>query len=143
MASLVRSRQLAAPPEVVWEILADAYALPRWWPRITRVERVEETGFTEVLLSRRGRPVRLDLHYTEVEPPESLGWALELSGSQFERLLSEWATRFSLSPVDGGTLVSIEERQSFRGSFRTGSFLQRRAARRRLDGALTGLAQLV
>jgi uncharacterized protein YndB with AHSA1/START domain len=142
LATLVRSRVVAAPPEVVWEVIADAYTLPRWWPRVTRVEGVEETGFTEVLVSRRGRPVRLDLHYTEVEPPERLSWALELSGSQLERLLAEWATRMDLAAVDGGTLVTLEERQSFRGSFRTGSLLQRRASRRRLDGALAGLAEL-
>jgi uncharacterized protein YndB with AHSA1/START domain len=142
VASLVRSRLIPAPPEAVWEVISDAYSLPRWWPRVTRVEAVEETGFTEVLVSKRGRPVRLDLHYTEVEPPGRLSWALTLAGSQFERLLSEWVTHFRLSPVDGGTQVTVEERQSFRGSFRTGGFLQRRASRHRLDQALVGLAQL-
>jgi uncharacterized protein YndB with AHSA1/START domain len=142
VASLSRSRLVTAPPEAVWEVIADAYSIPRWWPRVTRVEGVEESGFTEVLLSKRGRPVRLDLHYTEVEPPELLAWALELGGSQFERMLAEWATRFSLAAAEGGTLVTLEERQTFRGSFRTGSFLQRRALRRRLDGALAGLAGL-
>ncbi len=142
MASLIRSRVVTAPREAVWAVIADASALPRWWPRVTRVEGVQETSFTEVLLSKRGRPMRLDLYYTEVEPPELLAWKLELAGSQFERLLGEWSTRFTLSAVDGGTLVAIEEHQSFRGSFRTGGVLQRRAARRRLDAALAGLAQL-
>ena len=142
MAALTRTRVVPAPPEAVWEVISDAYTLPRWWPRVTRVEGVAETGFTEVLVSRRGRPVRLDLYYTEVEAPRVLSWELEITGSQFERMLGEWATRLTLSPADGGTLIRAEERQAFRGSFRTGGFLQRRAARRRLDAALAGLAQL-
>ena len=144
MATLTRRRALSAPPEVVWEVIADAYTLPRWWPRVTRVEGVEETGFTEVLVSRRGRPVRLDHYYTEVAPPRVLAWELEILGSQFERMLSAWSTRLELSAsADGGTLVVLSEHQIFRGSFRTGGFLQRRAARHRLDTALAGLQALV
>ncbi len=144
MATLTRRRRLGASPEVVWEVIADAYTLPRWWPRVTRVEGVEETRFTEVLVSRRGRPVRLDLYYTEVTPPRVLAWELEILGSQFERMLNAWSTRLELSPSDDdGTLVAISEDQSFRGSFRTGGFLQRRATRHRLDAALAGLAELI
>jgi uncharacterized protein YndB with AHSA1/START domain len=142
VAVITRSKVVGTQPDVVWELLADAYALPRWWPSVTRVEGVSETGFTEVLYSRRGRPVRLDLLYTEVEPNALLAWQLDIPGGPFERLLGEWRTRFSLSPDPAGTLVRIEERQAFRGTWRTGSFLQRRAARRRLDGALRGLADL-
>ena len=36
-----RSRTLRATPEEVWAIVGDAYHLPRWWPRVTRVEGVE------------------------------------------------------------------------------------------------------
>jgi uncharacterized protein YndB with AHSA1/START domain len=142
VATITRSGVVAAEPEAVWELIADAHRLPRWWPNLIRVEGVAETGFTEVLHSRRGRPVRLDIFYTEVEPGAVIAWRLDIPGGPFERFLREWSTRFSLAPDPAGTRVSIEERQSFRGTFRTGTLLQRRAARRRLDQALRGLGEM-
>ena len=142
MATLRRSASVDASPDAVWELISDAYALPRWWPRVARVEGVTETGFTAVLYSRRGRPVRLDLSYTEVREEHVLAWQLDVVGGPFERLLHEWHTRLILAPDSDRTQVTIEERQSFRGSFRTGGLLQRRAQRKRLTGALAGLAQL-
>jgi uncharacterized protein YndB with AHSA1/START domain len=143
MATLTRSAVVAATPAAIWEVVSDAYTFPRWWPAVTRVEGVTETGFTEVLYSKRGRPVRLDLHYTEVEEAESLGFALEIHGSQFERLLLEWSTRLTLVPeAEDATRVTLAETQRFRGSFKTGTIWQRRAAKRRLNDALAGLADL-
>lgn len=142
MAHVFSERRIAAPVEAVWEVLTDATSLPRWWPRVTRVEGVMETGFTQVLVSRRGRPIRLDLLYTEVEAPRRLAWALDIPGGQFERLLREWATGFMLTSEADGVTVRIDERQIFRGSLKTGSFIQRRAQRRRLEDALAGLAQM-
>jgi uncharacterized protein YndB with AHSA1/START domain len=141
--SVTRSGVVPVPPEAIWGVISDAYSLPRWWPAVTRVEGISEIGFTEVLYSRRGRPIRLDLLYTEVEEDARLAWRLDIPGGQFERLLSEWSTRFTLVPEAPGTRVTIEERQTFRGvSFKTGGFIQRRAARKRIDGALAGLADL-
>ena len=54
------SRTIAAPPEQLWRILSDPYHLPRWWPRVTRVEDVVEGAFTEVMKTRRGKTVRAD-----------------------------------------------------------------------------------
>jgi uncharacterized protein YndB with AHSA1/START domain len=143
VATLTRSELVPASPAAIWEVVSDAYTFPRWWPAVTRVEGVTETGFTEVLYSKRGRPVRLDLHYTEVEEAVSLGFALELRGSQFERMLAEWSTRLTLAAQDAqATRVTLAETQRFRGSFKTGTVWQRRAAKRRLDDALAGLADL-
>jgi uncharacterized protein YndB with AHSA1/START domain len=142
VATILRSGLVSAPPEMVWEVIADARSLPRWWPALTRVEGVLPTGFTQVLISPRGRPVRLDLFYTEVEEPLRLGWALDISGGQFDRFMSEWHTNFELEPVSGGTRVQISERQSFRGSYKTGTLLQRRASAKRLEAALAGLIAL-
>ena len=40
MPTARRSRTVAAPPERVWGTVGDPYHLPRWWPRVTRVEAV-------------------------------------------------------------------------------------------------------
>ena len=47
------SRTIAAPPEQLWRILSDPYHLPRWWPRVTRVEDVADGAFTEVMKTRK------------------------------------------------------------------------------------------
>ena len=142
MARTVRSRLIPAPREAVWEVLSDPHHLPRWWPQVTRVEHVQGERFTEVVPTKRGKPMRLDLRVTASTAPELRSWAQELAGTPFERLLDEWTTSVSLAEQDGATLVTITEVQQLRGSFRLGLPLQRRPARRRVDAALAGLAAL-
>ncbi|MBO0768645.1 MAG: SRPBCC family protein [Solirubrobacterales bacterium] len=137
-----RTKTVPASAEAVWAVVADPQRLPEWFPRVKRVEGISETGFTEVLYTRKGRPVRIDQHYNEVEPGQILGWEQEISGTQFEALLSLWRTRVSLEPDGAQTRVCIEEEQRFRGNFGLGSMFQRRAAVRRIEGALRGLADL-
>jgi uncharacterized protein YndB with AHSA1/START domain len=129
--------------EAVWEIVADPHHLPRWWPGVTRVERVQDGRFTEVISTRRGRPVRLDFRELESEPPHRHSWTQELAGTPFERLLSAWTTTIVLEP-DGEDVctVTLEEHQQLRGSFRAGLLLQRRPASRRVEAALRALAEL-
>src|SRR4029077_10290309 len=55
-----RSRTIAAPVEELWEVIADPHHLPRWWPRVTRVEDVEGNAFTEVMRTAKGKLVRAD-----------------------------------------------------------------------------------
>ena len=39
----------SAPLDDVWQVVRDPYHLPRWWPRVQRVEGVTDEHFTEVL----------------------------------------------------------------------------------------------
>jgi uncharacterized protein YndB with AHSA1/START domain len=143
MAKTTRSRRIAASREAVWQIIEDPHHLPRWWPGVARVEDVRGTGFTEVIPTRRGRPVRLDFVVLESEPPSRRSWAQELEGTPFERLLSAWTTTITLEPEAEQTCtVTLEEHQQLRGSFRAGLLLQRRPASRRLESALAALAEL-
>jgi uncharacterized protein YndB with AHSA1/START domain len=138
------SRTLAASPEAVWAVLADPYHQARWWPRVRRVEGVEEDRFTQVLATERGKGVRADFRVLEVAPPRLLRWTQELAGSPFERLLEEAETSVELAPAGGGvTSVTIELRQRLRGWSRLVPFLFRRAARRQLDEALDGLDRVL
>jgi uncharacterized protein YndB with AHSA1/START domain len=143
MARTTRSRRIAATPERVWEVISDPQHLPRWWPGVTRVEDVRGERFTEVIPTRRGRPVRLDFVVVESDPPWRRAWTQELTGTPFERLLSSWTTTITLAPEgDDACLVTLEEHQQLRGTFRAGRLLQRRPAVRRVESALTALAGL-
>ena len=143
MARTTGTQRIGAPPEAVWRIVADPHHLPRWWPGVARVEGVTAERFTEVIPTRRGKPVRLDFVVLESEPPRHRSWTQELAGTPFERLLSSWTTTLTLA-ADGedACTVTLEEHQQLRGSFRAGLLLQRRPARRRVNSALRALAEL-
>jgi uncharacterized protein YndB with AHSA1/START domain len=139
MPTTRRSRVLSAPPERVWDVVADPYHLPRWWPRIERVEDVGRRRWTELMRTQKGRGVRADQRLEESEPPRLRRWSQELEGSPFSKLMREAVTEVRLEGAEGGTRVTIELRRSLRGMARFGGFLFRRAARRQLDEALEGL----
>jgi carbon monoxide dehydrogenase subunit G len=133
---------VAAPPQTVWATASDPHHLPRWWPRVTRVEQVDGRGFTEVLQTDKGRPVRAAFRQRERRAPELWRFSQEVDGTPFERILSASETVVRLEPAAAGTRVTLELRQRLRGSARLGAFLVRRAARRQLDDALSRLAEL-
>jgi uncharacterized protein YndB with AHSA1/START domain len=139
------SRTLAVPPEAVWALIADPWHQARWWPRVVRMEAVEDGRFTQVLGTARGRGVRADFRIVEADAPRLLRWEQELAGSPFERLLAEAVTAISLAPAEGGaaTTVTIELRQRLLGWSRLSPFLFTRAARRQLAEALAGLDEAV
>jgi uncharacterized protein YndB with AHSA1/START domain len=140
---VARSRTLGAPVPDVWRILADPYALPRWWPLVRRVEGVSEAGWTMVLGKPGGRGVRADQLLEACEPERLLRWALAVPGSPFERVLSASVTEVRLAPAGERTELRLELRQTPRGFARFGGFMLRRAARRQLDDALAGMARAV
>ncbi len=137
-----RSRLLPAAPAAVWTIVGDPHHQPRWWPGVERMEGVEVDRFTQVLRTRRGRPVRVDYAIAQSEPAELAVWRQELAGSPFARVLSAAEVRIALSADNQGTRVTITHAQRLRGSNRTGSWMLSRATRKRLDEALAGLATI-
>ena len=137
-----RNRVVPAAPERVWEVIEDPHHMPRWWPGVRRMEAVAEDRWTQVFITKRGRPVRADFRLLESEPLRRRSWEQEIPGTPFERVLSQSITDVTLEPVDGGTEVTISQRQRLRGSARTGGFMLRRATRRKLDEALDGLQLL-
>jgi uncharacterized protein YndB with AHSA1/START domain len=140
---VARSRVLGAPVAEVWRVLADPYAMPRWWPLVRRVEGVGADGWTLVLGKPGGRGVRADQRLEESEPERLRRWSLLVEGSPFERVLSESVTEARLAPAEEGVELRLELRQSPRGWARFGGFMLRRAARRQLDEALAGMARAV
>jgi len=136
-----RSAVVAAPPADVWRTVADPYMLPRWWPRVERVEGVGRGAFTQVLRSDRGATVRADFRIALARRPTELRWTQDLAGTPFAKLLRRAETRIVLAPEgDGATRVEIALDQKLAGTARLGGPLVRRATRRRLDEALAALA---
>jgi uncharacterized protein YndB with AHSA1/START domain len=136
---VTRSRTIDAPPEELWRVLADPYALPRWWPLTRRVEGVSEQGWTMVLGKAGGRAVRADQTLEASEPQRLRRWALQVPGSPFERILTASSVEARLD----GRQLTLTLRQCPRGWARFGTLMLRRAARRQLDEALTGMARAV
>jgi uncharacterized protein YndB with AHSA1/START domain len=155
-----RSRTIDAPAHELWEVVSDPHHLPRWWPRVARVEDVEDGAFTEVMMTSRGKVVRADFDLVAADEAQGrLTWSQRLEGTPFARLLRSAETEVRLAPTrsgeqlaglpgaDGGggtaTVVTIELRQSLAGFFpRFGGFMVRRAAAATIDEALDGLERI-
>jgi carbon monoxide dehydrogenase subunit G len=145
-----RSRTLAAPPERVWEVIADPSQMPRWWPSVKRMEGVGDDQFTQVLTTDKGRLVRADFHVLMSAAPGTAGdrvgrrvWEQEMEGTPFERFLDESVTEVVVEPEKESTRVTISLNQKLHGYSRTGGFLLRRATRTRVDDALRGLERIL
>lgn len=137
-----RSRTLPAPPQQIWDVVADPHHMPRWWPGVARMEGVEGDRFTQVLTTRRGRPVRADFRVRSSHAPSERSWEQEVAGTPFERVLAASVVEVHLQPAAEGTEVTISQQQTLRGYSRTGGFLLRRATAAKLDEALEGLARI-
>jgi uncharacterized protein YndB with AHSA1/START domain len=154
MPTAQRSRMIAAPVEELWELLCDPHHLPRWWPRVTRVEDVEGGAFTEVMKTSKGKVVRADFELVEAdEHGRSLRWRQLVQGTPFGRVLQSAETEVRLaavSPAAGtgsagvaATEVTIELRQTLTGFLpRFGGYMVRRAAAATIDEALDGLERI-
>lgn len=166
MPTAQRTRTIAASPRELWDVLGDPHHLPRWWPRVNRVEAVtlkgtgEADAFTEVLMSDKGKIVRADFKLLDTVESRRVVWAQQIENTPFARVLKSAETEIRLddaSGIDGpATEVTIElrqELQGFRGSGALslrmtgiasfGSPLVRRAAATTIEEALDGLERIV
>ncbi len=142
MPTTRRSRGYASEYRALWAIVGDPYQLPRWWPKVERVERVSDGRFAEVLRTEHGRPVRAEFRITRMSEFGTIAWAQELAGTSFERVLraaSVTVDLFGESAVIDTTVVTLTLEQRLRGFSRLGALLVRRASRKVLDEALEGL----
>ena len=160
MPTARRTRTIAAPVDELWSIVSDPHHLPRWWPRVARVEDVAQGAFTEVMKTAKGKTVRADFDVVEAdEQQRSLIWSQRVAGTPFARLLRSAETEVRLADArpaaslaaatdepqgrDAATTVTIELRQALSGFFpRFGAFIVRRAAAATIDEALEGLERI-
>jgi carbon monoxide dehydrogenase subunit G len=140
-----RSRSIAAARPDVWEVVSNPYHLARWWPKVARVEAVQErtrgtgTLWTKVLQTQAGRQVRADFRCLYSKAPSAYGWEQEIEGSPFAKVLRSSEVGIDLEEADGGTVVTLRAVQRLRGLSRFGGFMLRRATNKQLEEALGGL----
>ena len=168
MPTASRSRRIAAPAEELWAVVSDPHHLPRWWPRVERVEDVHEGAFTEVMKTKKGKTVRADFELLRVDPQtRSVCWEQIVEGTPFAAVLAASETEVQLlaSDSEAVTEVTIELRQVVSGgramqpsqgarwapwrregfmvaNLSWGSRLVRKAAAATIDEALEGLERI-
>jgi len=139
-----RSRSVPASVSDVWKLVSDPYNLPRWWPRVSRVENVTGKGgrrsqWTKVLETAEGRGVRADYRCLSSAENERYVWEQDLEGTPFARHLRSSRIEIGLRPDGEGTRVDLGSVQTLRGMSRLGSPMMRRGQRETLDEALDGI----
>ena len=147
MPRVTRRRTVEASAASVWELVEDPYNLPRWWPRVQRVEGVDGEGvgmqWTTVLGTAEGRGVRADFRCSEAVDGDRMAWEQQLQGTPFERHLRRYALEIALNERDEGTEVELSAAQTLRGLSRLGSPMMRGAQGKLLEEALDGLQQVL
>jgi uncharacterized protein YndB with AHSA1/START domain len=145
---VTRRRTVEAPVPEVWKLVSDPYALPRWWPRVSRVEDVDKrsggrrTQWTKVLETQHGRGVRADYRCVSSAEPERYVWEQQLEGSPFAKHLKDSTVEIELHAAgEGETRVVMTSAQTMRGMSRLGGWLMRKGQRDILDGALDGIEE--
>ena len=145
MPRVTRKRTIAADPSDVWRLISDPHSLPRWWPRTSRVENVEQKSagrrsqWTKVLETAEGRGVRADYRCLSSAEGERYVWEQQLEGTPFARHLRGSRIEIGLRPREQGTQVSLTSAQTLKGMSRLGSPMMRRGQGAILDEALDGI----
>jgi uncharacterized protein YndB with AHSA1/START domain len=102
------TRTIAALPGQLWDVLSDPHHLPRWWPRVQRVEAVGEQDFTQVLISEKGKMVRADFKLVDVVTERRVVWAQQIEGTPFARVLKSAETEITLAGAGAGGAAEAE-----------------------------------
>jgi uncharacterized protein YndB with AHSA1/START domain len=107
MPSARATRTIAASAQELWELICDPHHLPRWWPRVERVEDVRDHAFTEVMRTSRGKVVRADFTVGQADRAAlRVVWDQRVQGTPFERVLRSSRTEIALAPLGGGLAAS-------------------------------------
>jgi uncharacterized protein YndB with AHSA1/START domain len=145
MPRVTRRRTIAAPLDEVWTLVSDPYSLPRWWPKVGRVENVEQKSagrrsqWTKVLETAEGRGVRADFRCLSSAEGERYVWEQQLDGTPFAKHLRSSTVEIGLRSKGEGTEVSLASKQVLRGMSRLGSPMMRHGQGAILEEALNGV----
>jgi uncharacterized protein YndB with AHSA1/START domain len=93
--------EIAAPPELVWEVLTTIERWPDWNPAVKKVSM--RGGLTEGTIFRwKAGPGTISSTIQRVEPPRLIAWTGQTFGIKANHV-------YTLEPRDGKTFVKTEE----------------------------------
>jgi hypothetical protein len=98
------SRDIQAPPEVVWALLTDPSSYQDWNPAVLRIEGVMEPGGSIKLVSIASPERTFSLRVTSMQAPVSMVWS---DGMPFG--LFRGVRTYRLDPAGNGTSFSMTE----------------------------------
>jgi uncharacterized protein YndB with AHSA1/START domain len=141
------SRKVELPVGIgsVWEFVSNPGNLPRWWPRVVRVEGVvgrsgtATLSWTSLLEADSGRRVRLDFEATNCDPPVQFSWCQELTGTQFEKHLRRQEYSIRLEGSQDRTVLELVAETDLKGSAKLATLNLRKSQGQVLDRALADL----
>lgn len=145
MASVSRTRIIAAPPRAVWDVLADFGSISSWAGNVDHSCVLEHgPDDSPVGTSRRVQVGRNTLveRITEFDAPTALGYTIEGLPRRLRRLTNRWQVRPAGEARTEVTLTSTVEIGDNLLA-RAVETVIGRAMARQSDAMLTGLAQEV
>ena len=142
VAEFRRSRTIAAEAQAVWDVLADFGAISSWAGIVDHScllsPSVQGVGPGTVRRVQVGRDALVE-RITEFDPPRALAYDVE----GFPRQLRHLNNRWTLSPANGGTFVTLTTTIEI-GHNPLQQLAERAVVRfsaKQLDTMLTGLAE--
>lgn len=104
MSQVIRQRQIAAPPDTVWQVLADFDRIADWAPNVDHSCLLTEQDSGEGVV-RRVQVGRMVLTETiqSWQPGSSLSYAISGLPPVIRSVVNTWR----LEPQAGGTLVTL------------------------------------
>ncbi|HMT05991.1 MAG: SRPBCC family protein [Solirubrobacterales bacterium] len=146
MPTVTRKTNVAASPDLVYDLISDPARMDEWWPRVLRVEDIagkpgtERTRWTSVLGAESGRRLRLDYRCTGATRPVRYDWEHELEATPYAEHLTEQSFSIRIEPQGEGSEVTLTTVNTLRGSARLAGFTMKKGQKSLIDTALQALA---
>jgi uncharacterized protein YndB with AHSA1/START domain len=98
-----------AGPATVWAAIKDPSAHAAWHPFLTEITGAHEAGAERVCsVNLAGKASHTRERCITEQPHQRIIWRIDEDTSGFSRMVSDWTAGFSLTPANGGTLVTAE-----------------------------------
>ena len=101
------SREIQAPPHVVWDLLTDPSSYRDWNPAVLSIEGAMSTGSTIKLVSIASPQRTFSLTVTSMEAPVRMVWSDGMPLGLFRGVRT-----YRLDPTGAGTAFSMTEKFS-------------------------------
>lgn len=111
MGSIERELQVAASPDVVYEVISSAEHLSEWWPDHAELDHAAIGGRGRLTFGDPGSPDAKSERFlvVEAEPPKRFAFRWVIEPDEDATDLNSLLVTFELVPAADGTLVRFSE----------------------------------